>query len=90
MHGILEQGASSAAAMGPTILLQDMQIERPLDVVKATALSADDKRTVLAAWASHFYAIDSKPAFRHMPGTPDPISMGEVQATLKELDRCYG
>ncbi|WP_174021967.1 hypothetical protein G6L89_023760 (plasmid) [Agrobacterium fabrum] len=89
MHEI-QQAASNAAAMGPTILLQGMQIERPLDVVKATALSADDKRTILAAWASDFYAVDSKPAFRHMPGTPEPISIDEVQAALKELDRRCG
>ncbi|NTI26555.1 hypothetical protein G6M87_32665 (plasmid) [Rhizobium rhizogenes] len=90
MHEILQQAASSAAAMGPTILLQGMQIERPLDVVKATALSADDKRTILAAWASDFYAVDSKPAFRHIPGTPEPVSIDEVQAALRELDRRYG
>jgi hypothetical protein len=90
MHEILQQAASSAAAMGPTILLQGMQIERPLDVVKATALSADDKRTILAAWASDFYAVDSKPAFRHIPGTPEPVFIDEVQAALRELDRRYG
>ncbi|SCB38310.1 hypothetical protein [Rhizobium lusitanum] len=90
MHEILQQAASSAAAVGPTILLQGMQIERPLDVVKATALSADDKRTILAAWASDLYAVDSKPAFRHIPGTPEPVSIDEVQAALRALDRRYG
>jgi hypothetical protein len=89
MHEILQHAASSAATMGPTILLQGMQIERPLDVVKASALSADDKRTILASWASDFYA-DSKPAFRHIPGTPEPVSIDEIQAALKELDRRYG
>ncbi|MFK0278398.1 hypothetical protein ACIQUG_32330 [Ensifer sp. NPDC090286] len=90
MHEVLQQAASSATAMGPTILLQGMEIKRPIDMVKATALSTDDKRTILASWASDFYAVDSKPAFRHMPGTPEPISIDEVQAALKELDRRYG
>lgn len=45
MHQILQQAASNAAAMGPTILLQGMQIELPLDVVKAAGLTVDDKRT---------------------------------------------
>lgn len=89
MHEVLQQAVSKTAAMGPTILLQGMQIERPLDVVKATALSADDKRTVLAAWASDFYAVDSKLAFRHIPGTPQPFSIDEVQAALRELVRRY-
>jgi hypothetical protein len=90
MHEMLQQAASNAAAMGPTILLQGMQIERPLDVVKAAALSADDKRTILASWASDFYAIESKPAFRHMPRTPERVLIDEVQDALKELDRRYG
>ncbi|MBB3447011.1 MULTISPECIES: hypothetical protein [unclassified Rhizobium] len=90
MHDILKEAVTNAIAMGPMVLLQGMQIERPLDVVKATALSADDKRTILASWASDFYAIDSKPAFRHIPGTPEPVSIDEVQAALKELDRRYG
>jgi len=90
MHEMLQQAASNAAATGPTVLLRGMQIERPIDMVKATALSADDKRTILAAWSSDFYAIDSNPAFRHVPGTPEPVSIDEVPAALKELDRCYG
>ncbi len=90
MHEILQQAASNAMATGPTILVQCMKIERPVDVVKATALSVDDKRTVLAAWASDFYAIEPKPAFRHMPGTPEPVSIDEVQMALRELDRRFG
>jgi hypothetical protein len=67
-----------------------MQIERPIDVLQATALTADDKRTILAAWPSDFYAVDSKPVFRHISGTPEPVSIDEVQAGLRELDRRYG
>ena len=33
MHGILQQAASNAIAMGPTVLVQVMQAERPIDVV---------------------------------------------------------
>ena len=90
MHEILEQATSNTMAMGPTVLLHGRQVERPIDVVEAKALSADDKRTILASWASDFYAVASKPAFRHMPGTPKPVSIDEVQAALKELDRRYG
>jgi len=90
MHDMLQQVASSAMAMGPAILLQGMQLQRPIDVVKAAALPADDKRTILAAWASDFYAVDSKPAFRHIPGTPEPVSIDEIQSALRELDRRYG
>lgn len=90
MHDMLQQVVSNAMAMGPAILLQGMQLQRPIDVVKAAALPADDKRTILAAWASDFYAVDSKPAFRHIPGTPEPVSIDEIQSALRELDRRYG
>ena len=89
-HDMLQQAADSAIAMGPTVLLQGMQLRRPTDVVRASALSIDDKRAILAAWASDFYALDSKPALRQLPGTPDPVSIDEVRSALTELDRRYG
>jgi hypothetical protein len=90
VHDMLQQAANNAMAMGPTVLLQGMQLRRPIDVVRAPALSVDDKRTILAAWASDFYAVDSKPALRQLPGTPEPVSIDEVQSALKELDRRHG
>jgi hypothetical protein len=89
MHDMLQQAASDAMAMGPTVLLQGMELRRPIDVVRAPSLSVDDKRAVLAAWASDFYAVDSKPALRQLPGTPEPVLIDEVQAALRELDRRY-
>ncbi len=89
MYEMLQQAASNAMAMGPTVLLSGMQLCRPMDVVRAPSLPVDEKRTILAAWASDFYAVDSRPAFRHIPGTPEPVSIDEVQAALKELDRRY-
>ena len=45
-HDMLQQAADSAIAMGPTVLLQGMQLRRPTDVVRASALSIDDKRAI--------------------------------------------
>jgi hypothetical protein len=89
MHDMLQQAADNAMAMGPTVLVQGLQLQRPIDVVRAPALYLDDKRTILAAWASDFYALDSKPAIRQLPGT-EPVSIDEVQSALRELDRRYG
>lgn len=89
MHDMLQQAASNAMAMGPTVLVQGMQLQRPTDVVKSPSLSIDDKRAILAAWASDYCAVDSKPALRQLPGT-EPVSIDEVQSALKELDRRYG
>jgi hypothetical protein len=90
MDNMLEQAANTAMAIGPTVLApQGLLFRRPIDVVRAPSLSVDDKRTILAAWASDFYAIDSKPSLRHVPGTPDPVSIDEIQSALRELDRRY-
>jgi hypothetical protein len=89
MHNMLQHAADHARAMGPTVLVQGLQLQRPIDVVRAPALSLDDKRTILAAWASDFYTLDSKPAIRQLPGT-EPVSIDEVQSALRELDRRYG
>jgi hypothetical protein len=90
VHSTLQQAASNAMAMGPTVLVQGMRLRRPIDVVRAPSISVDDKRAILAAWASDFYAVDSKPALRQVPGTPEPVPIDEVQSALKELDRRYG
>ena len=87
MHNMLQQAANNAMAMGPRVLLQGMELQRPIDVVKAPSLSVDDKRAILAVWASDFYTVESKPALRQLPGTPEPVFIDEVQAALKELDR---
>lgn len=44
--------AGNVTAMGPLVLLPDLQLEGPADVLRARAFSVDDKRTILAAWAS--------------------------------------
>jgi hypothetical protein len=87
---MLQQAVSTVMAMGPLVLLQGFRLERPIDVLNARALSADDKRAILAAWASDLYSVDSQPALRHLPGTLKPVSIDEVQAALQELDRRYG
>ncbi len=90
IHDMLQQAASNAVTMGPAILVQGMELRRPADVLNANSLSPDDKRAVLAAWASDLYAVDSQPALQLVPGTPEPVSIDEVQSALKELDRRYG
>ncbi|WP_182564631.1 hypothetical protein [Rhizobium leguminosarum] len=89
MDTVLQQAADNAIAMGPAVLVQGMQLGEPMDVVRAPALPIDDKRAILAAWASDFYAVVSKPALRQLPGTPEPVLIDDVQSALRELDRRY-
>lgn len=90
MENMLKRVANDAMAMGPTVLMpKNVQFRRPIDVVNSPALSTQDKRTILAAWASDFYAVDSEPALRQIPGAPGPVSIDDVQSALQELDRRY-
>ncbi|MFP3546833.1 hypothetical protein SB748_25705 [Rhizobium sp. SIMBA_035] len=90
MNTVLQQAVDDVMSMGPAILMQGMQLERPIDVVRSHSLSHDDRRTILAAWASDLYAVVSKPAFRHLPGTPEPVSIDEIRSALEELDQQDG
>ncbi|MEI2302290.1 hypothetical protein [Ensifer sp. MJa1] len=90
MEDMFKQIAVTAVNIGPEVLASHWSpFRRPMDVVEAPALSVDDKRAILAGWASDFYAIDSKPTLRHMPGTPQPVSIDEVRSALLELDSRY-
>jgi hypothetical protein len=81
--------ADKAVSIGPVVLMQGLQLQRPSDVVETSALSVDDKRTILAAWASDLYSLDSRPALRQLPGTPEAVSIDDVRDALIELDRRY-
>lgn len=85
-NAILQQAIDCAVTMGPAVLMPGMQLRRPIDVVRSPSLSVDDKRAILAAWASDLYTVESKPALRHLPGTPEAVSIDEVQSALIELD----
>ncbi len=88
-NAILQQAIDCAVTIGPAVLMPGMQLQRPIDVLRSPSLSVDDKRAILAAWASEFYAVDSKPAFRRLPGMNEPVSIDEIQSALKELDERY-
>jgi len=84
-NAILQQAVDRAVAIGPAVLMQGMHLRRPSDVVRARSLSQDDKRAILAAWASDFYAVDSKPALRKLPGTDEPCQSMKSRQRLENL-----
>ena len=63
-----------------------MHFDHPRDVLMADNISKDEKRAILASWASDICAIESMPAWRCYPGTQRIVSYDEVLATLKALD----
>lgn len=79
--------AAEQAVMGPAHLLHPaMHFDHPRDVLMAENISKDEKRAILASWASDIYAIESMPAWRCYQGTERIVAYDEVLAALKALD----
>ena len=60
--------------------------EHPGDVLRAVHLSQQEKRAILASWASDQYAVESIPALRHYPGSSGAVTLADVMAAIKSLD----
>ncbi|QFY62449.1 hypothetical protein FZ934_12455 [Rhizobium grahamii] len=90
MDAVLQQIVNDALTKGPTSLVpRHVALRRPIDIVNSRVLSAHDKRAILAAWASDYYAVGSEPSLRKIPGTPEPVTVDEVHSALLELDRRF-
>ena len=60
---------------------------RPQDVVHDPGLALDEKRAVLASWASDACAVEAMPAIRRIPGSDRTVSVDEILEALRALDR---
>ncbi|MDR9776946.1 hypothetical protein RJJ65_30720 [Rhizobium hidalgonense] len=69
MANIILQQAVDSAIAGRTV---DAGFATPAASRRReiASLALDDKRAILAAWAFHFYAVDSKPELRQLTETP--------------------
>ena len=61
----------------------------PMDVVNDPDLTLNEKRAILASWASDACAIEAAPALRSPPGAA-VVRFDDVMDALKELDRQSG
>jgi hypothetical protein len=61
--------------------------EHLFNVVNDPDLTLDEKRAILASWASDACAIEAAPAFRRVPGGKRPVSFDEVIEVLRTLDK---
>jgi len=85
-NNIKSQHDAVAATSAAHLLHPEMHFDHPRDVLMAGNISKDEKRAILASWASDVCAIESMPAWRRYPGTERIVSYDEVLATLKALD----
>jgi hypothetical protein len=59
--------------------------DHPMDVVRARSLSLQQKRAVLASWASDACAIEAAPELRAAPGRT-PVKWDDIMDALYLLD----
>lgn len=59
----------------------------PDDVLKDPWLDDDDKRAILASWASDASAVEGQPTLRWLLGTDAPVRLDDVLDARRRLDR---
>jgi hypothetical protein len=59
----------------------------PRDVVADPDLTLNEKRAILASWASDACAVEAAPALRCARGSPEPVPVDSVLEALRELDK---
>ena len=58
----------------------------PAEVLASATLTKEEKRSILASWASDVWAVVSAPALRLSPFTGNPVDVDDVLAALRALD----
>jgi hypothetical protein len=58
----------------------------PSEVVSDPDLTLNEKRAILASWASDACAIEAVPTLRRLPGGKRPVHFDEVMDALRVLD----
>jgi hypothetical protein len=70
-----------------TLLHPAQAFEHPSDVVHDPDLTLNEKRAILASWASDACAVEAVPSLRHAPGTARPVTVDEILEALRTLDK---
>jgi hypothetical protein len=61
--------------------------QHPRHVIDDPDLTLNEKRAILASWASDACAIEAAPELRWAPGTKQPILFDDVMDALRALDQ---
>jgi hypothetical protein len=77
---------ATAAISAAHLLHPAKHFNHPRDVLAAEGIGKQEKRAILASWASDIFAIESAPALRLYPGTDKAVSYDEIIQALKHLD----
>jgi hypothetical protein len=74
------------AAEFPALGRHTRRFAHPGDVVNDPGLLSEQKRAILAAWASDACAVESRPAWRRLPGSDHAVPVDDVLDALRALD----
>jgi hypothetical protein len=86
MHDLNERSTESDFDLDE-LLHPAQAFAHPSEVVSDPDLTLNEKRAILASWASDACAVDSAPALRHAgPGRP-PVGFDDVMEALRTLDK---
>jgi hypothetical protein len=69
-----------------TLLHPAQAFEHPSEVVNDHDLTLNEKRAILASWASDACAIEAVPTLRCLPDGKRPVPFDEVMDALRMLD----
>lgn len=69
------------------ILHPNQHFSHPDEVLASDRMTTEEKRAILASWASDLHAVESCPELRHPPGVACSIRYRDILAALKSLDR---
>jgi hypothetical protein len=70
-----------------SILHPAQAFEHPSQVVNDPNLTLNEKRAILASWASDACAIEETPSLRRAPGGKSPVRFDDVMDALVALDK---
>src|SRR5947209_2268185 len=59
----------------------------PSQVVNDPDLTLNEKRAILASWASDACAVEACPSLRYVPGGKKPVQFDDVMEALRALDK---
>ena len=58
----------------------------PHHIVRDTRLTLEEKRAILANWASDAHAVRSQPTLRCLPGISVPVTLASIMEARSKLD----
>jgi hypothetical protein len=70
-----------------TLLHPAQAFEHPRDVIGDADLTLNEKRAILASWASDACAVEAAPSLRCARGADRQVSIDEILEALRALDK---